>query len=229
MLQQACVIESRGQRLRYLLALPRDYGTSGDARYPLILFLHGRGECGDDLALVKRHGLSKVVEAADDFPFIVVSPQCAIDVRWSAYNDTLIALLDELTATLAVDPRRIYLTGLSLGGRGSWELAYLHPERFAAIAPICGHIPDVPRFLENIGVLKDMPIWVFHGAQDTRVPITNSEQMVAALRACGSGVRFTVYPEARHDSWTETYNNPELYAWLMQYESAAPSRPPPKA
>jgi predicted peptidase len=229
MLQQACVIESRGQRLRYLLALPRDYDASGDARYPLILFLHGRGECGDDLALVKRHGLSKVVEAADDFPFIVLSPQCAIDVRWSAYNDTLIALLDELTATLAVDPRRVYLTGLSLGGRGTWELAYLHPERFAAIAPICGHIPAVPRFLENIGVLKDMPIWVFHGAQDTRVPITNSEQMVAALRACGSGVRFTVYPEARHDSWTETYNNPELYAWLMQYESAAPARPPPKA
>jgi predicted peptidase len=229
MQQQECTFESYGLRLRYLLALPQDYGTSVDARSPLILFLHGRGECGDDLALVKRHGLAKVVEAADDFPFIVVSPQCAIDVRWSAYNDTLIALLDELTATFAVDPRHIYLTGLSLGGRGTWELAYRHPERFAAIAPICGHIPDVPGFLENIGVLKEMPVWVFHGAQDTRVPITNSEQMVAALRACGSAVRFTVYPEARHDSWTETYNNPELYEWLMQYESAVPARPPPKA
>jgi predicted peptidase len=216
MQQQRRAFSSHGQRLRYLLALPRDYSTNGDARHPLILFLHGRGECGDDLSLVKRHGLAKVVEAADDFPFIVVSPQCATDRDWSAYNDTLIALLDELTAALPVDPQRIYLTGLSLGGRGTWELAYLHPRRFAAIAPVCGRIPDVPDFLANICVLKDMPIWVFHGAKDARVPITNSERMVAALRDCGNTVRFTVYPEAGHDSWTQTYNNPELYAWFRQ-------------
>ena len=137
MQQQECVFETQRQRLRYLLVVPRAYAP-GKARFPLILFLHGRGECGDDLSLVKRHGLAKVVEEADDFPFIVVSPQCAVDVRWSAYNDTLLALLDELTATLAVDPRRIYLTGLSLGGRGTgkWRICIpsgLRPSRPSAV------------------------------------------------------------------------------------------------
>ncbi len=216
MQQQECTFEWNGQRLRYLLALPNAQQAGSATPHPLILFLHGRGECGDDLALVKRQGLAKVVAEADDFPFIVVSPQCATDRDWSAYNDTLIALLDELIATHRLDPRMVILTGLSLGGRGSWELAYLHPERFACVAPVCGRIPDVPDFLSHICVLKDKPIWVFHGAQDKRVLITNSERMVAALRACGSAVRFTIYPDAGHDSWTATYSNPALYEWFNE-------------
>ena len=134
-----------------------------------------------------------------------------------ALLETLSALLDAAIAEHAVDTRRVYLTGLSMGGRGSWQLAAQEPQRFAAVAPICGRIPDVPDFLANIAVLKETPIWVFHGAKDLTVPIENSEKLVAALKACGGDVRYTVYPDAGHNSWSAAYGTPALYTWLLQY------------
>ena len=207
--------------LNYLLFLPQEYGQKPRKKWPLILFLHGMGERGDepeDLEIVKVYGPPMIVEREVDFPFIVISPQCPAESYWTAELDNLDALLDEIVATYAVDLDRVYLTGLSMGGYGAWNLALRHPNRFAAIAPIAGgYVHESDAVPENICDLKDVPIWVFHGAQDTTVLPRQSEVMVDALRACGSDVRFTLYPDAEHDSWTETYDNPELYTWLLEH------------
>ena len=119
-----------------------------------------------------------------------------------------------------MDDHRLYLTGLSMGGRGAWRLAMLNPNRFAALAPICGRIPNLPGFLDNLSTLRRLPIWVFHGANDQVVPIENSQKIVAALQTLGGNVQFTIYPNADHDSWTATYANPVLYEWLGQHSNA---------
>jgi len=197
-------------KLNYLLYLPKGYDNS-KKKFPLILFLHGAGERGDDLSKVKIHGIPKIVEQKDDFPFIAVSPQCPADSWWPAEIDALNALLDDIIKKYRVDKNRIYLTGLSMGGYGTWSLAIAHPEKFAAIVPICGGgDPD------KVSAIKDIPVWVFHGAKDSLVKLEQSEKMVNALKQIGGNVKFTVYPDADHDSWTATYDNPELYEWLLQ-------------
>lgn len=192
----------------YLLYLPPNYAES-DEEFPLVLFLHGAGERGTDIEKVKVHGLPKLINEGKDFPFIVVSPQCPDDIFWNV--DVLIALLDDIEENYRVDKNRIYVTGLSMGGHGTWSLALAQPNRFAAIAPVCGwSVPSVAC------TLKHLPIWVFHGAKDNVVPISSSEIMVERLKSCDGNVRFTVYPDANHDSWTETYNNDELYKWFLE-------------
>lgn len=200
--------------LSFLLYLPQDYARS-EKDYPLILFLHGAGERGDDLNLVKIHGIPKMIEQGKDFPFIVISPQCPIDRWWVDpwLLEALNALLDQTIAKYRVDESRVYLTGLSMGGFGAWALSMMYPEKFAAIAPICGG--GMPWMAFRI---KDIPIWAFHGAKDPVVPIQRSEEIVEALKKIGGNIKFTIYPEAGHDSWTETYNNPELYKWFLEHQ-----------
>jgi predicted peptidase len=206
--------------LDYLLHLPDDYGSDTDQRWPLILFLHGMGERGDDLDLIRVHGIPKVVEERDEFPFITVSPQCPDDFVCHDQVGALDALLAEVEERYRVDPRRIYLTGLSMGGFGAWYLATLHPDRFAAVVPICGGGHEMYGFPERVAVLEDVPIWAFHGAKDPVVPLKASQALVDVLKEKGGNVRFTVYPDAEHDSWTRTYDNPELYEWLLEQSLA---------
>ncbi len=194
---------------RYLLDLPRGCAVQ-ERGWPLMLYLHGAGERGDDLELVKKHGPANVAENQDDFPFILVSPQCP-EGRWWG-NEILNALIDEITGQHAVDTDRIYLTGISMGGFGTWSLAIEHPERFAAIVPICGG--GAPYVADR---LKHVPVWAFHGARDDVVPPYESQRMVEAVQAAGGNAKLTIYPEATHDAWTETYNNPELYEWLLRH------------
>jgi len=200
---------------KYLLSLPKDYGKDPNTKWPLLLFLHGSGESGSDLERVKMHGPPKLIAQGRELPFIVVSPQ-APSVRewWNA--EVLVALLDEVSEKYAVDKERVYLTGLSMGGYGTWNLATAYPERFAAIAPICGG--GLPRFAPR---LRGMGIWVFHGAKDQAVKLEESQEMVDALKAADVETKFTVYPEAAHDSWTETYNNPQLYEWFLKHRRPA--------
>jgi len=207
--------ESMSLKLEYLLYLPDEYGSSTDVKWPLILFLHGAGERGDSLDLVKRHGPPKLVEQGQDFNFIIVSPQCPNRQRWSP--DLLNNLLDDVILKYRVDEDRIYVTGLSMGGFGTWELASKYPQRFAAIAPICGGGNP-----EQAWNMRHLPIWVFHGTKDDVVSVSLSEAMVEALNKYNDQVKFTVYPEANHDSWTETYNNPELYTWFLQHSKYKP-------
>jgi predicted peptidase len=204
---------------QYLLFLPQGYENAGKKRWPLILFLHGAGERGSNVWQVTVHGPPKIVKDKPEFPFILVSPQCPDGEHWS--NDVLLSLLDEIIATRAVDTNRVYLTGLSMGGYGTWSLGTQYPERFAAIAPICGGGEPVRVHLSSgarAAALKSLGVWAFHGAKDPVVPVSESERMVAALKRLGStDVELTVYPEADHDSWTATYNNPELYTWFLKH------------
>lgn len=191
----------------YLIYLPKDYADKDS--WPLMLFLHGAGERGNDLDRVKVHGPPKLIAAGKEFPMIVISPQCPSDHWWRP--NELNALLDEIVEKYKVDQDRIYVTGLSMGGFGTWALAAYAPERFAALVPICGGGEAF-----TVRYLSHLPVWVFHGAKDSVVPLSASETMVEALRKAKGNVKFTVYPDADHDSWTETYNNPELYTWLLQ-------------
>lgn len=199
-------------RLGFLLFLPRSYGSDAGHKWPLILYLHGIGERGTDLGLVKMHGIAKIVEQEPDFPFVAISPQCPDETVWPDHHDALNALIEEIVAAYAVDADRIYLTGNSMGGYGTWSLAASYPQRFAALAPICGGGEP-----EGVCALKEVPVWAFHGAEDPAVELQNGQEMVDALRACGGNVRFTVYPGVGHDSWTQTYDSPELYQWFLQH------------
>ncbi|HEX4205290.1 MAG TPA: PHB depolymerase family esterase [Ktedonobacteraceae bacterium] len=214
----------------YLLYLPGDYDAAQS--WPLVLSLHGSGERGDDLDLVKLHGIPRLIHQGyeipwtsqrnlpthrgipwllhqgHEFPCIVVAPQCPAKLRWEP--DVLIQLIDHVAHDYALDAERIYVTGLSMGGEGTWNLAVNYPDRFAAIVPICGH-----SYPEQARKIKHLPTWVFHGAKDQVVPLKASEDMVKALEANSGMVQFTVYPETGHDAWTETYANPELYRWLF--------------
>jgi len=204
----------------YLLFLPQGYDAKKSKRWPLILFLHGAGERGTNVWLVAKHGPPKIVKEKADFPFIVVSPQCPAGQRWD--NDTVLALLDEVSAKYRVDASRVYLTGLSMGGYGTWSLGLAHPERFAAIAPICGGGDPIALLLgdaKRVNAIKKLPVWAFHGAKDPVVKVEESQRMVDALKKAGcKEVELTIYPEAQHDSWTETYNNPKLYEWFLTHQ-----------
>ena len=203
---------------RYLVFLPKEYSKA--RKWPMILFLHGSGERGTNLDKVAVHGPPKIVQRKPDFLFIVISPQCPEGETWS--EDALLALLGEVNKKFKVDQRRVYLTGLSMGGYGTWNLGLSHPEKFAAIAPICGGGDNLRILLAEKKVakrLKQLPVWAFHGTKDEVVNVTESERMVRALRKLGNEARLTMYPEAGHDAWTETYNNPALYEWFLQQEN----------
>jgi len=196
------------QETQYLLYLPEGYERDTTKQWPLMIFLHGSGESGVDLEKVKVHGPAKLIEAGKKFPFIVVSPQAPPQTGWK--SDVLIALLDDLKKKLRVDRDRVYLTGLSMGGFGTWDLAEKYPNEFAAIAPICGG-GDAGK----VWKLRHMPVWCFHGAKDNVVPIASSQIMVDALKKFNPGVKFTIYPELEHNSWEVTYNNDSLYEWFL--------------
>jgi len=191
----------------FLLYLPEGY--PGDHAWPLLLFLHGSGERGRDVDRVTAHGPPRLAREGTNFPFVIVSPQCPAGGTWS--EASLDRFLDEVEGRYRIDPRRVYLTGLSLGGYGAWRLAQHAPGRFAAVAPVCGGGDPSRAF-----VLKDVPVWAFHGDKDLLVPVEESVRMVEALEAAGGMVRLTVYPDTDHDSWTATYENPELYRWLLE-------------
>lgn len=211
------VMRERHLELSYLLYLPAGYEEEPEKSWPLMLFLHGAGERGDDLARVTVHGPPKLVREGREFGFILVSPQCPAGKTWD--DETVLALLDEVMEEHRVDEKRVYLTGLSMGGYGTWSLGTKHPERFAAIAPICGGGSILPLLLPEPGkqeALRNLPIWAFHGAKDEVVPVPESERMTGALRRIGNEPKLTIYPEAGHDSWTEAYNDPKLFEWFLR-------------
>jgi predicted peptidase len=198
----------RKKGYNYLLYLPHEYGMG--KKWPLIVFLHGAAEKGSNLNQLKATALPRKLEQVPDFPFVVVSPQCPSGFFWSA---VLVGeLLDDVVCRYKIDEERIYLTGISMGGYGTWDSAIEQPWRFAAIAPICGggNPGMAPR-------IKDLPVWVFHGALDNVIPITESITMVEALKKVKGNVRLTVYPDAGHDSWSQTYDSDEIYKWFLSH------------
>jgi predicted peptidase len=205
------------KKIQYLLFVPAGVHGRGGPKLPLLIFLHGSGEAGTDLNKLKVQGPPKIVESRPDFPFIVASPQTPDDDLFDP--GALDALLDELIERLPVDPDRVYLTGLSLGGEWTYGWASLRPERFAAIAPVSGEWTTAVDCR-----LKHVPVWAFHGAKDDVVPITADEAMISAINACGGDAHMTVYPDSGHDAWTQAYATEELYTWLLAHRRYAGAR-----
>ena len=194
----------------YLIYLPENYQTQ--EKVPLMLFLHGRGESFGPPALVAKWGPPRFAARGDRLPYLVVSPQCPKSDNWSStvQQQRLVALLDEITQKYKVDTDRIYLTGLSMGGFGSFRLAASHPERFAAVVPICGGAK--PELAEN---LKSVPIWAFHGTEDRAVPLKRTADIVAAIKdSGGTSIQFTTLEGVGHNSWSAAYATPDLYIWM---------------
>jgi len=212
---------SRTVEMKYLFYLPKDHGAKSKKRWPLLMFLHGAGERGTNVQRVAIHGPMSLVKQGKEFPFIIVAPLCPEGEKWQ--NENLLNLLERVEKKFKVDTNRVYLTGLSMGGFGTWNLAIAHPEKFAAIAPICGGGMGIDVILAGYGKPKnpliDLPVWAFHGAKDPVVPVEESERTIGAMKKIrAKETKLTIYPEAQHNSWTETYNNQELYEWLLKHE-----------
>ncbi|MFC4408888.1 prolyl oligopeptidase family serine peptidase [Chungangia koreensis] len=196
--------------LNYIAFLPDGYDPSH--HYPLLVFLHGIGERGKNPEKVMTHGIPQILEQS--LPFILICPQCPDGTIWSMETDALDALLDEVITRFPIDENRMYLTGLSMGGYGTWDYALRYPDRFAALAPVCGGTLR----LEDIGRIKHTPIWVFHGELDKRIPAEGTRQLVRAMESVGGNIKATYYPEVGHNAWVNAYSTPELYEWLLQHE-----------
>ena len=206
--------QERGKNtvLDYLISYPKDYQSDSKKKWPLILFLHGIGERGNDIELIKIHGIPKITQSDKNFPFITVSPQCPIEFDWRDHSmqKKVINLLEKVLSNHPVDLDRVYITGLSMGGYGTWSIAAKRPDLFAAAIPICGGgDPSLAKHLKNL------PIWVFHGLKDKVVLPEESVRMVNAIKKLDGNIKLTLYPDANHDSWTQTYTNKEIYDWLL--------------
>lgn len=195
--------------LPYLLHLPDAYESRND--WPLVLFLHGSGERGHDAEMLRRQGLPQLLDLGLALPAVVVSPQCPPGQVWAQQHHALLALLNALVSQLRIDPTRTVYTGLSLGGAGVVHFAAAHPERVAAVAPICG--PWTFYYLTP--ALAQKPLWVFHGDADEVVSVRDSLRFVEAAKAHGGQPRLTIYPGVGHDAWSNAFSDPTFQAWLV--------------
>ncbi len=173
----------------------------------MILSLHGSGERGIDTELLKNNGILKAIAQGRELPFVIVSPQCPETSTWEAQFDLLTELLDDIQKEYRIDRKKMFLTGYSMGGYGTWNYAMLNPGTFAAIVPVSGGAM-IPKHAQ---CLKDVHVWAFHGAEDTLVPIEETRRVVDILKSCNDNVRFTIYPDAGHEVCTTAYENAKLY------------------
>jgi predicted peptidase len=204
-----------GKEAKYIVFVPHEYDTDFDDQYPVILFLHGAGETQGGTKQPVEVGIGPAIKAREKtFPFITVFPQSQRRT-WqadSADAQRALAILGEVQKEFNTDPRRVYLSGLSMGGYGTWSLAAKYPERWAAIAPICGG--GDPAAAEK---LKDLPCWCFHGDADSAVPVRRSRDMMKALWAAGGYPNYSEYPGVGHNSWDKAYATTDLYEWLLKH------------
>jgi pimeloyl-ACP methyl ester carboxylesterase len=196
--------------LRYLIYVPDNYAKDSISKWPVLLFLHGSGERGNDLLKVNENGPPKLIKEGRKLPFIVISPQLGYTQFWEP--DLLVDLIKKVSNEYRVDDERIYMTGLSMGGFGTWYTAMKYPQMFAAIAPVCGG--GNPK---NLWKIRHLPVWIFHGAKDHTVSLSRSVEMATGLLLYKNAI-FTIYPDADHNSWTETYNNEALYKWFLEHK-----------
>ena len=205
--------------ISYLIHRPAAAASEPGRKWPLIFFLHGAGERGADVQRVAIHGPLRRAEQQADLPFFIVAPQCPAGERWNA--ELLAKLLDQIESSEPVDRSRVYLTGLSMGGFGTWELGLLHAERFAAIAPICGggnRIDVMVASQSKAEAFRSLPIRAYHGARDELVPPDESRRMIDAVQRAGNRhAELLIHPQDGHDSWTRVYADPQFYQWLLRH------------
>jgi len=224
---EALVFESsKGGKLPYRLLKPQS--IEAGKTYPLVVFLHGAGERGADNEKQMVHGVPQFAskENREKYPCFLVAPQCPADQRWVEVDWSAdshvqpktpgeagrltLELIDKLAKELSIDGKRIYITGLSMGGYGVWDLAARKPDLFAAAAPVCGGADE-----STAATIKHIPAWAFHGAKDTAVKPKRSRNMIAALEKAGGKPKYTEYPDVGHNSWDNAYKDPEFYKWLF--------------
>jgi len=223
-------LEHAGRSYPYALHVPRGYDA--ERAWPLILFLHGKGECGRDGSRQLSVGLGpELVARPERWPFLVLFPQKpGAEEEWEQHEAALLAMLDTVADRYNVDPNRVLLTGLSQGGHGTWVLGARHSQRWAALVPICGYAaaPPRPRAGDHLApafrgsaaelapALARLPIWAFHGDADDTVPVAATLQLAAAVQAAGGSPVVTVFPGVGHNSWDPAYRNPQLAEWMLQ-------------
>ena len=223
-----------GTVYKYQVFVPDNWTSA--KKWPVILFLHGAGERGDDGLVQTEVGIGRAIRIdRSRFPAVVVMPQCRKEISWpqSPMDDVAMKSLEAATKEFHGDPQHTYLTGLSMGGYGTWHLAGKYPGRFAAIAPICGGIlwPDISRqqspddlkpyteAAKKIG--GNTPVWIFHGGDDSIVPVAESRRMNDAMKALGGEVHYTEYPGVNHNSWDKAYAEPQLFSWMLSKSFSA--------
>ena len=210
---------SEKANLNYILYIPRDYGENPAQKWPLLIYLHGMDRVNTSVEVLKNDYPLNALDDQDDFPFIVVAPQGTGEYEFWATDEmvnSIMTLLDEIESTLSMDANRIYLTGGSAGGNGTWSIGVRHPERFAALVSVMGYYGWPPTVPENICDLVDVPVQAFHGAKDELIPLDAEQKLIDALKACGGNVQFSVFPDAGHDLKAEQVYTPELYEWLLE-------------
>jgi hypothetical protein len=203
-------------RYDYLTYLPKDYEVDSDKRWPVIIFLHGGSSRGNDLKRVKANGLPDRLERGKNIPFIVIAPQCPVDKRWET-DDWFDVLYAEIAARYRIDTNRIYLTGLSLGGSGTWYLAMKHPATFAAIAPISGKTSHIQFISDSACTLAGTPIWMFHGKDDEVVDVKETYQIARRLDQCNVKYSLSLFEGQKHwqTPW-EVYGEDRIYSWFLK-------------
>ncbi|MFH5835520.1 prolyl oligopeptidase family serine peptidase [Proteiniclasticum sp. C24MP] len=203
--------------LSYLLELPKEYTHDSSDGFPLLLYLHGMGQRGSDLEQLYDNGIPKLLQEGRNLPFVTLMPQCPETTFWTEESRSLKLLVDDITGKYNIDASRIYITGLSMGGYGTYEMLTRYPDLFAAGIPICGGIGSMYARM-NMPVLKEIPLWIFHGEKDDVVPVGESREIYGFLKSIGhENIDLTVYPDLMHDSWTATYENSAIYDFLLKY------------
>ncbi len=198
-----------GHERKYVVYVPSDYDPA--KRYPLIVFLHGMGERGDDGLLQSEVGIGRAIRLkADLYPCIVVMPQCPKDKLWVTATKHIETAMQRTESEYRIDKKRVYLTGLSMGGFGSWFYGAQHPDQFAAVMPICGGGKT-----SDAAQLAKLPIWAFHGGADHTVNPKASKEMVEAVKQAGGNIQYTEYPGVDHNSWDQTYTDARVVEWLF--------------
>lgn len=230
-------VEVDGVTYAYQVFVPEQW--SPDENWPVIFFLHGAGERGADGHAQTTEGLPAVLREQPDFPAVVVMPQCRRRMWWGdpAMEAQAFAALEASMKEFEGDPDRVYLTGLSMGGYGTWAFGYKYPDKFAALVPVCGGVTTVRAFpappwhpaskapeepyAEAAKGIGRTPVWAFHGSRDRRVPVDESRRLTEALKAAGGNVRYTEYPGVPHNSWDKAYSEKELIPWMLSQRRGA--------
>jgi predicted peptidase len=226
-------VKDGNETYRYQVFVPRDWNKN--QKWPVILFLHGAGERGDDGLIQTEVGIGTAIRRhVDRFPAIVVFPQCRKNVWWlhQAMQDQALKALEQSTKEFNGDTNRLYLTGISMGGYGTWSIAAKNPGKFAALAPVCGGIrpparapvpeemknidPNLDPYAESAKKIGRTPVWIFHGGEDRIVPTEESQKMNEALKASGGNVKYTEYESVAHNSWDKAYAEAELMKWMLE-------------
>jgi predicted esterase len=203
----------------YMLYLPEGYETDTTKSWPLLFFLHGYGDRGSNLLVLAKASPFMYIREKGPLPFIIAAPLLTDQGGTYTFpNEYMDGAMAEIRANFRVDDKRIYLTGLSMGGEGTWKFALHQPDLFAAIAPLSAYYsPATP---EMMATIKNLPVWAIHGADDTVVPLSRGEEPVNALKQAGGNIKFTILPGHDHDVWTDTYLDPAFYNWLLQQKKA---------